>query len=114
MIAYESEVDGGESHVALVRGNIEHSATPVQCDARPLPDGRRLGATGCECHATLEGALRRIFARRLRRADLPASDFTRILIEKIGDRHRRLASHPRTKDFPRYMTMAAGRSAKWA
>src|SRR5246127_2023461 len=29
MIAYESEVDGGESHVALVRGDIEHSAEPV-------------------------------------------------------------------------------------
>src|ERR1700735_1548645 len=29
MIAYESEVDGGESHVALVKGDIEHSATPV-------------------------------------------------------------------------------------
>src|ERR1700676_1433847 len=61
MIAYESEVDGGESHVALVRGDIEHSATPVlvRMHAHCLM-GDVFGATGCECHATLEGALRRI------------------------------------------------------
>src|SRR6476646_10471886 len=29
LIAYESEVDGGESHVALVRGDIEQSSEPV-------------------------------------------------------------------------------------
>jgi 3,4-dihydroxy 2-butanone 4-phosphate synthase / GTP cyclohydrolase II len=61
LIAYESEVDGGESHVALVRGDIEHSATPVlvRMHAHCLM-GDVFGATGCECHATLEGALRRI------------------------------------------------------
>src|SRR6202011_4707859 len=61
LIAYESEVDGGESHIALVRGDIEHSATPVlvRMHAHCLM-GDVFGATGCECHATLEGALRRI------------------------------------------------------
>ena len=61
MIAYESEVDGGESHVALIRGDIEHSQTPVlvRMHAHCLM-GDVFGATGCECHATLEGALRRI------------------------------------------------------
>src|SRR5262244_563070 len=29
LIAYSSEVDGGESHVALIRGDIEHSEAPV-------------------------------------------------------------------------------------
>src|ERR1700731_3569822 len=29
LIAYASEVEGGESHVALIRGDIEHSATAV-------------------------------------------------------------------------------------
>ena len=29
MIAYESEVDGGESHVALVRGDIDKADEPV-------------------------------------------------------------------------------------
>ena len=61
LIAYESEVDGGESHIALVRGDIEHSATPVlvRMHAHCLM-GDVFGATGCECHATLEGAMRRI------------------------------------------------------
>src|SRR6202044_3766421 len=61
LIAYESEVEGGESHMALVRGDIEHSATPVlvRMHAHCLM-GDVFGATGCECHATLEGAMRRI------------------------------------------------------
>src|SRR5947209_8771643 len=29
LIAYESEVDGGESHVALIRGDVEHTSEPV-------------------------------------------------------------------------------------
>jgi len=61
LIAYESEVDGGESHVALIRGDVEHSETPVlvRMHAHCLM-GDVFGATGCECHATLEGAFRRI------------------------------------------------------
>src|SRR5947207_3227170 len=65
LIAYESEVDGGESHVALIRGDIgnrdEASDEPVlvRMHAHCLM-GDVFGATGCECHATLEGSLRRI------------------------------------------------------
>jgi 3,4-dihydroxy 2-butanone 4-phosphate synthase/GTP cyclohydrolase II len=61
LIAYESEVDGGESHVALIRGNIESGDQPVlvRMHAHCLM-GDVFGATGCECHATLEGSLRRI------------------------------------------------------
>jgi 3,4-dihydroxy 2-butanone 4-phosphate synthase/GTP cyclohydrolase II len=61
MIAYASEVDGGESHIALVHGDIERSAAPVlvRMHAHCLM-GDVFGATGCECHATLEGALRHI------------------------------------------------------
>jgi 3,4-dihydroxy 2-butanone 4-phosphate synthase/GTP cyclohydrolase II len=66
LIAYESEVDGGESHVALIkgempRGEIENSDSPVlvRMHAHCLM-GDVFGATGCECHATLQGALRRI------------------------------------------------------
>jgi len=65
LIAYESEVDGGESHVALIRGDIGHdsdnadSAVLVRMHAHCLM-GDVFGATGCECHSTLEGALRRI------------------------------------------------------
>jgi 3,4-dihydroxy 2-butanone 4-phosphate synthase/GTP cyclohydrolase II len=61
LIAYESEIDGGESHIALIRGDIEDSNTPVlvRMHAHCLM-GDVFGATGCECHSTLEGALRRI------------------------------------------------------
>jgi 3,4-dihydroxy 2-butanone 4-phosphate synthase/GTP cyclohydrolase II len=71
LIAYASEVDGGESHVALIKGEMPrgdidrrenvHSETPVlvRMHAHCLM-GDVFGATGCECHATLEGSLRRI------------------------------------------------------
>ena len=65
LIAYESEIDGGESHIALIRGDIENrdaqAAEPVlvRMHAHCLM-GDVFGATGCECHATLEGSLRRI------------------------------------------------------
>ena len=66
LIAYESEVDGGESHVALIkgempRGDVEGSDAPVlvRMHAYCLM-GDVFGSTGCECHATLEGSLRRI------------------------------------------------------
>jgi 3,4-dihydroxy 2-butanone 4-phosphate synthase/GTP cyclohydrolase II len=66
LIAYESEIDGGESHVALIkgempRGDVEASDAPVlvRMHAHCLM-GDVFGATGCECHATLEGSLRAI------------------------------------------------------
>src|SRR5256884_4022000 len=61
LIAYESEIDGGESHVALIRGDVEASDEPVlvRMHAHCLM-GDVFGATGCECYATLEGSLRRI------------------------------------------------------
>jgi 3,4-dihydroxy 2-butanone 4-phosphate synthase/GTP cyclohydrolase II len=61
LIAYESEIDGGESHIALIRGEIEASDVPVlvRMHAHCLM-GDVFGATGCECHSTLEGSLRAI------------------------------------------------------
>jgi len=75
LIAYESEIDGGESHVALLKGEMpkgeisrgdignknEVSDAPVlvRMHAHCLM-GDVFGATGCECHATLEGSLRAI------------------------------------------------------
>ena len=61
LIAYESEVDGGESHVALLRGEVEHSRDPVlvRMHAHCLM-GDVFGSTACECHATMEGSLHRI------------------------------------------------------
>jgi 3,4-dihydroxy 2-butanone 4-phosphate synthase/GTP cyclohydrolase II len=87
LIAYASEVDGGESHVALIRGDIEHAANPVlvRMHAHCLM-GDVFGATGCECHATLEGSLRRISQEggALIYLHQTSQGFS---IEKVGDRN---------------------------
>jgi len=88
LIAYESEVDGGESHVALIRGDIEHAEEPVlvRMHAHCLM-GDVFGATGCECHATLEGALRRI-AQEGRGAVIYLHQTSQgFSVEKVGERN---------------------------
>jgi len=92
MIAYESEVDGGESHVALIkgempRGDVEHSLTPVlvRMHAHCLM-GDVFGATGCECHATLEGALRRISQEGCGALIYLHQTSQGFSVEKVGDR----------------------------
>ena len=61
LIAYESEVDGGGSHVALIRGDISDATKPVlvRMHAHCLL-GDVFGATGCDCNQTLEAALETI------------------------------------------------------
>ena len=61
IIAYESEVDGGESHVALVRGDTESGGEPVlvRMHSHCLM-GDVFGSTVCDCHATIEGSLQMI------------------------------------------------------
>jgi 3,4-dihydroxy 2-butanone 4-phosphate synthase/GTP cyclohydrolase II len=63
LIAYESEVDGGDSHIALIRGDISDSDAPVlvRMHAHCLL-GDVFGATGCECNRTLEASLETIAA----------------------------------------------------
>ena len=91
LIAYESEVDGGESHVALIRGDIgnkdKSSDSPVlvRMHAHCLM-GDVFGATGCECHATLEGSLRRI-AQEGRGALIYLHQTSKgFSIDKVGER----------------------------
>jgi 3,4-dihydroxy 2-butanone 4-phosphate synthase/GTP cyclohydrolase II len=60
MIAYENEVDGGESHVALVYGDVSGDAViPVRVHTHCL-SGDVFGATGCDCRAVIEESLRMI------------------------------------------------------
>lgn len=61
VIAYESEVDGGGSHLAFIRGDISDSSRPVlvRMHAHCLL-GDVFGATGCGCRATLQGSLQAI------------------------------------------------------
>jgi len=63
LIAYESEVDGGGSHMALIRGDIGGENSPssdpvlVRMHAHCLL-GDVFGATGCDCNQTLEASLK--------------------------------------------------------
>jgi len=63
MIAYESEVEGGESHVALVYGNIEASDEPalVRVHTHCIA-GNVFGTTLCDCRAIVDNSLRMIAA----------------------------------------------------
>src|ERR1700734_2227934 len=92
LIAYESEIDGGESHVALIKGDmpradVEASEAPVlvRMHAHCLM-GDVFGATGCECHATLEGSLRTI-AQEGRGALIYLHQTSKgFVVEKAGER----------------------------
>jgi 3,4-dihydroxy 2-butanone 4-phosphate synthase/GTP cyclohydrolase II len=61
LIAYESEVEGGESHIALVRGDIENApeAVLVRMHSHCVL-GDVFGSTHCDCRATIEGSMRAI------------------------------------------------------
>src|SRR6201995_703338 len=63
MIAYESEVSGGESHLALVRGTVGENSgdtpTLVRVHSHCLA-GDVFGATSCDCRELLERSLERI------------------------------------------------------
>jgi 3,4-dihydroxy 2-butanone 4-phosphate synthase/GTP cyclohydrolase II len=63
MIAYESEVDGGESHLALVRGDVnsEHNPEPVLVRVHShCLAGDVFGTTQCDCHQVVQRSLEMI------------------------------------------------------
>jgi 3,4-dihydroxy 2-butanone 4-phosphate synthase/GTP cyclohydrolase II len=105
LIAYESEVDGGASHIALIRGDINDSAEPVlvRMHAHCLL-GDVFGATGCDCHQTLEASLK-IIAEEERGALIYLHQTSKgFTTEKIGEqsfltfhRERRLPSLPESE-----------------
>jgi 3,4-dihydroxy 2-butanone 4-phosphate synthase / GTP cyclohydrolase II len=60
MIAYESEVEGGESHVALVFGDVTgNEPVPVRVHTHCLA-GDVFSTTLCDCRAVVENSLRMI------------------------------------------------------
>jgi 3,4-dihydroxy 2-butanone 4-phosphate synthase / GTP cyclohydrolase II len=110
LIAYESEVDGGDSHVAFIRGDvgrsdINDSPEPVlvRMHAHCLL-GDVFGATACNCNQTLEASLR-IIAEEERGALIYLHQTSKgFSTEKIGDRsvltfhrERRLPAHPESE-----------------
>ena len=61
LIAYSSEVDGSESHLALVRGDVEHSSEPVLVRMHAhCVTGDVFGSIACDCRATIEGSMQAI------------------------------------------------------
>jgi len=110
LIAYESEVDGGDSHMALIRGEICRadkldSSEPVlvRMHAHCLL-GDVFGATACDCHQTLDASLR-IIAEEDRGALIYLHQSSKgFTAEKIGEqsfltfhRERRLPSLPESE-----------------
>jgi 3,4-dihydroxy 2-butanone 4-phosphate synthase/GTP cyclohydrolase II len=105
MIAYESEVDGGESHIALLRGDVERATAPVlvRMHSHCLL-GDVFGATWCGCHNVIEGSMQRIADEGLGALiylHQGSQGFTR---EKLGDtavltfhREHRLPSLPESE-----------------
>jgi 3,4-dihydroxy 2-butanone 4-phosphate synthase/GTP cyclohydrolase II len=114
LIAYESEVDGGESHVALVRGDVggpvgEDISRDMRGDVRsgtgtdenevgPNDEpvlvrmhahcllGDVFGATTCDCRATVEGSMKAI-ARAGRGALIYLHQTSKgFSVERVGDR----------------------------
>lgn len=99
LIAYESEVDGGESHVALVRGDLETGSEPVlvRMHSHCLM-GDVFGSTGCDCRATIEGSMRAI-AQEGRGALIYLHQTSKgFSVERVGERTA-LAFH-RDKRLP--------------
>jgi 3,4-dihydroxy 2-butanone 4-phosphate synthase/GTP cyclohydrolase II len=105
LVAYESEVGGGGSHMALIRGDISDSSTPVlvRMHAHCLL-GDVFGATACDCNQTLEASMRTI-AEEGRGALIYLHQTSKgFATEKIGDQsfltfhqERRLPSLPESE-----------------
>jgi 3,4-dihydroxy 2-butanone 4-phosphate synthase/GTP cyclohydrolase II len=87
LIAYESEIDGGESHIALVRGNIEKATEPVLVRMHShCILGDVFGSTHCDCRATIEGSMHAI-AEAGRGAIIYLHQTSRgFSADKLGDR----------------------------
>jgi 3,4-dihydroxy 2-butanone 4-phosphate synthase / GTP cyclohydrolase II len=87
LIAYESEVEGGESHVALVRGNLDDSSEPVLVRMHShCVMGDVFGSTACDCRQTLEGSMSAI-AEAGRGAIIYLHQSSKgFSVDKIGDR----------------------------
>ncbi|HTF43298.1 MAG TPA: 3,4-dihydroxy-2-butanone-4-phosphate synthase [Terriglobales bacterium] len=87
LIAYESEVDGGDSHIALIRGDVENSSEPVLVRMHShCVLGDVFGSDGCDCHATIGGsmaAIAREGSGALIYLHQTSKGFT---VERVGDR----------------------------
>ncbi len=87
MIAYESEVDGGEAHMALVKGDVEQATEPVLVRMHAhCVVGDVFGATWCGCHNLIERSMRLIAEKGLGALIYLHQNSRGFAIEKLGDR----------------------------
>jgi 3,4-dihydroxy 2-butanone 4-phosphate synthase / GTP cyclohydrolase II len=87
VIAYESEVDGGESHLALVKGDISEGNEPVLVRMHShCLIGDVFGSAACDCRQTLEGALTAISCERRGALIYLHQSAKGFALEKLGDR----------------------------
>ena len=86
LIAYQSEIEGGESHMALVRGELSGDAPVLVRMHSHCVMGDVFGSTACDCRATLEGSMRAI-AEAGRGAIIYLHQTSKgFSVDKIGDR----------------------------
>src|SRR5579885_1497304 len=86
LIAYESEIAGGESHVALVRGDLSGEEPVLVRMHSHCMMGDVFGSTACDCRATIEGSLQAI-AREGRGALIYLHQTSKgFSVEQIADR----------------------------
>ena len=87
VIAYDSEVDGGESHLALVKGDIGEGSEPVLVRMHShCLIGDVFGSAACDCRQTLEGALTAISHERRGALIYLHQSAKGFALEKLGDR----------------------------
>lgn len=96
VIAYESEVDGGDSHLALVRGNIETDEPVLVRMHSHCLIGDVFGSEGCDCRDTLDGSLAAI-AYEGRGALIYLHQSSKgFSVERVGDKTAISFHHERT------------------
>jgi 3,4-dihydroxy 2-butanone 4-phosphate synthase/GTP cyclohydrolase II len=88
MVAYESEVQGGESHIALVRGDLAEAGSEpvlVRMHSHCLV-GDVFGATWCECHVVIKRSMQ-LIAEEGRGALIYLHQTSKgFSVERIGER----------------------------
>ena len=87
MIAYESEINGDESHIALLKGDVEHATKPVLVRMHAhCVVGDVFGATWCECRQTIERSMEIIEREGLGAIVYLHQSSKGFSVEKLGDR----------------------------
>ena len=87
MIAYESEINGDESHIALLKGDVEHAEDPVLVRMHAhCVVGDVFGATWCECRQTIERSMQIIDREGLGALIYLHQSSKGFSVEKLGER----------------------------